>query len=129
VRDFYRLAATQIRRELIDLARHYYGPQGAGAHHASHAPAGADTGDVKPLYEAADVSHDPDRLSAWTEFHQQAEALPEAEREVFDLLFYQGLAQEEAATLLGVDVRTVKRRWQKARLTLHAALGGGLPGI
>src|SRR5262249_32858685 len=37
-RDFYRLAAAQIRRELIDLARHYYGPQGAGAHHASEGP-------------------------------------------------------------------------------------------
>ena len=35
LRDFYRLAAVQVRRELIDLARHYYGPQGHGAHHAS----------------------------------------------------------------------------------------------
>src|SRR5262245_330879 len=37
-RDYFRLAALQVRRELLDLARHYYGPQGAGAHHASHAP-------------------------------------------------------------------------------------------
>src|SRR4051794_18945804 len=34
-RDFLGLAAEQIRRELIDLARHYYGPQGLGANHAS----------------------------------------------------------------------------------------------
>src|SRR5262245_62623942 len=33
--DFFRLAALNIRRELLDLARHYYGPQGQGAHHAS----------------------------------------------------------------------------------------------
>src|SRR5262249_31384142 len=33
--DFFRLAALNIRRELLDLARHYYGPQGQGAHHAT----------------------------------------------------------------------------------------------
>jgi DNA-directed RNA polymerase specialized sigma24 family protein len=33
--DFFRLAAAVVRRELIDLARHYYGPARPGAHHAS----------------------------------------------------------------------------------------------
>jgi DNA-directed RNA polymerase specialized sigma24 family protein len=40
----------------------------------------------------------------------------------FDLLWYQGLSQDEAAQALGVDVRTVKRRWREARLTLHQTL-------
>src|SRR5690349_10324078 len=35
VREFYGLATLQIRRELLDLARHYYGPEGLGAQHAS----------------------------------------------------------------------------------------------
>ena len=35
VRSFVNLAAVQIRRELIDLARHYHGPNGMGAHHES----------------------------------------------------------------------------------------------
>src|SRR5919198_516540 len=34
-RQFFGLAAEQIRRELIDLARHYYGPHGLGANYAS----------------------------------------------------------------------------------------------
>src|SRR5438309_5370437 len=34
-RDLYTLAALQIRRELIDLARQYYGPRGMGANQAS----------------------------------------------------------------------------------------------
>ena len=42
-RDFFRLAAAQVRRELIDLARHYYGPRGLGAHHATQARAAADS--------------------------------------------------------------------------------------
>ena len=34
-RAFFGLAAEQMRRELLDLARHYYGPEGEGANHDS----------------------------------------------------------------------------------------------
>ncbi|MBX9585466.1 MAG: DUF134 domain-containing protein, partial [Gemmataceae bacterium] len=70
---------------------------------------------------------DPGRLAAWTDFHQQAEALPEDEREVFELVWYQGLKQTEAAALLSVSDRTVLRRWQAACLKLHDALRGIVP--
>ena len=66
-------------------------------------------------------------MAAWAEFHRQAELLPDEEREVFDLLWYQGLSQSEASELLQVSERTVKRRWQSARLYLHNALHGELP--
>lgn len=125
-RHFMALAATQIRRELIDLARHYYGPQGAGAHHASNAAVDL-SGHAPPAFERPDLTHESKRLQDWTEFHQQADALPPEEREVFDLLWYQGLTQAEAAGLLGVTERTVKRRWQAVRLKLHEALQGELP--
>jgi 2-oxoglutarate ferredoxin oxidoreductase subunit alpha len=58
----------------------------------------------------------------------EIDALPDAERAVADLLFYQGLAQEQAAALLGVDVRTVQRRWQRVRLLLHQRLNDRRPG-
>src|SRR6516165_7856733 len=32
---FFRLAALQIRRELLDLIRHYYGPLGLGENYSS----------------------------------------------------------------------------------------------
>ena len=35
MRSFYGLAAEQIRRELLDLARHFYGPQGVGTNCAA----------------------------------------------------------------------------------------------
>jgi RNA polymerase sigma-70 factor (ECF subfamily) len=127
VRDFFRLAAWHIRRELIDLARHYYGPEGLGAHHATHTPDRAGDGPAPPAPEATDESHDPGRLVGWGEFHRQIESLPEPEREVVDLLWYQGLSQAEAARLLGVTERTVKRRWAAARLKLHEALHGERP--
>jgi RNA polymerase sigma factor (sigma-70 family) len=126
--DFYRLAALNIRRELLDLAKHYYGPRGLGAHHASVGP---DRGsDDKPLApDAAAPDDDPAKLAGWTELHSRVEQLPDEEREVFDLLWYQELPQAEAATLLGVSERTIKRRWASARLKLYEALGGTLPDL
>jgi RNA polymerase sigma factor (sigma-70 family) len=123
--DFFRLAAAMIRRELIDLARRYSGPMGLGANHASLAGGNEDGDGFSP---AGESSLDPSRIAEWTDFHRQVERLPDEERAVVDLLFYQGLNQAEAAAVLGVSDRTVKRRWQSARLALHEALGGQLPG-
>jgi RNA polymerase sigma-70 factor (ECF subfamily) len=124
-RQFFGLAATYLRRELIDLARHYYGPEGMGAHHASH---GADPEAAgRRLEEAVDDSHEPARLAEWGEFHRQVEALPEEERETFNLLWYHDLSQAEAAALLQVSERTIKRRWRSARLLLHRALRPDVP--
>jgi len=127
-RDFFRLATLQIRRELIDLVRHYYGAEGQGLHHATNVETPEKSGGA-PLYEKADGTHDPSRLAAWCEFHQQVERLPEEEREVYDLIYYHELGHTEAAELLGVSARTVKRRYQAACLRLHDALGGQLPGL
>jgi RNA polymerase sigma-70 factor (ECF subfamily) len=125
LRDYYRLAALQIRRELLDLVRHHYGPLGKAAWHQSAAGEG-DSG--TPAYERPASTNDPGRLALWSEFHRQVQMLPEEEQEVFDLLYYQGMSHVEAAELLGVAARTVKRRWQAACLKLHEALGGELPG-
>jgi RNA polymerase sigma-70 factor (ECF subfamily) len=126
-RDFFRLAALNIRRELLDLAKHYYGPCGPGARHASVAGEANPQGNTAAFEPTAPSSQDMDRLGFWTEFHAQVERLPEEEREVFDLLWYQELSQAEAATLLNVSERTIKRRWAAARLKLHDVLRGSLP--
>jgi RNA polymerase sigma factor (sigma-70 family) len=123
-KDFFRLAATQIRRELIDLARRYDGPEGIGCHHSSHG--GVDL--PSPSGGLTDTAQDPGVLTEWTEFHQRVEALPDDERVMFDLLWYQGLNQTEAAETLGISERTVNRHWIKARLKLCDSLGGQLPG-
>jgi RNA polymerase sigma-70 factor (ECF subfamily) len=127
VTEFFRLAALNVRRELLDLAKHYYGPEGMGAHHVSHADAESRSG--AGMLTPADDTYDPSQLAVWAEFHEQVEHLPEQEREVFDLLWYQELSQAEAAELLGVSERTIKRRWQSARLHLHDRLHGELPEL
>jgi RNA polymerase sigma factor (sigma-70 family) len=132
LRQFFRLAALQIRRELIDLARHHYGPQGPAAHHytdASADPVDSISANPTPPQDRAGESHEPSRLAIWAEFHEQIDALPEEEREVFDLVYYQGLTHAEAAGLLNVSTKTVARRWQAGCLRLDEVLHGQLPGL
>jgi RNA polymerase sigma-70 factor (ECF subfamily) len=76
---------------------------------------------------AQDTMYDPGRLAAWTDFHRAVDHLGEADRELFDLLWYQGLTQAEAAAILGVTERTVNSRWLAARVRLSDALGGQTP--
>jgi RNA polymerase sigma-70 factor (ECF subfamily) len=103
VRDFFGLAAEQMRRELLDLARHHYGPHGRGANEAG-----------SPGIEPADDAEGSEDLERWTTFHESVAALPAEEREVVGLVFYHGWQQAEVAELFGVTVRTIQRHWQSA---------------
>jgi RNA polymerase sigma-70 factor (ECF subfamily) len=118
-RQFYALAAQQIRRELLDLARQQYGPEGIGANQ--------DTDSGIAAEKQSSPADEPHTLDGWTRFHEQVEKLSDENREVFDLLWYEGLTQPEAATVLGVSLKTVKRRWQDARLFLFEAMKGEPP--
>jgi len=102
---------------LLDLARHYYGPQGSGANHHTDGQAADDEGGR--LHQSAE---EPEDLTQWGEFHAQVGNLSKGEQEVVNLVFYDGLTQEEAAKMLGISVRTLKRRWQSAKVNLHEAL-------
>jgi RNA polymerase sigma factor (sigma-70 family) len=126
-RHFYRLAALEIRRELIDLFRHHLGPLGHGARHDT----GVHSGDCPEGLAATqpDRAGEPSSLAEWADFHRAVESLPDVEREVVDLLWYEGLTQEEAAPILGVSLRTVRRRWQSARLKINEALLGEMPPL
>jgi RNA polymerase sigma factor (sigma-70 family) len=106
VRGFFQLAAKLIRQELIDLGRHYLGSQGLGANHASE----------------PDLIAVVERVQTFNTFHELVENLVAEEREVVDLMFYQGMTEREAASTLAVSDRTVKRRWRSARLALYKDL-------
>src|SRR5438876_4694529 len=66
-REFFGLAATQMRRELLDLARHFFGPQGPGAHLAGQPIQSTITDGGEP----ADRPEDLEDLECWCTFHQQ----------------------------------------------------------
>lgn len=117
VRHFFNLAAVQVRRELFDLAKHHFGPEGGGAnYHTDTIPADDHGGSLH------DRAEEPDDLSGWHGFHALVEKLPDDEQEVVNLLYYEGLTQDEAARVLGISLRTLKRRWHSAKLKLHEEL-------
>lgn len=120
VRHFFNLATLQIRRELIDLGRKHFGPHGLGRNHHTDRQPADDRGGTLHGLEA-----EPLDLTEWTEFHERVAALPDEEREVFDLLYYEGVSQEEAAAILACSVRTLRRRWNDAKLRLHGDVDDG----
>jgi RNA polymerase sigma-70 factor (ECF subfamily) len=126
---FLRLGAVQIRRVLLDLTRHYFGPLGVATHHDTQsAPSdgGSGAGDHPPLPGREDEG--PSTLAEWTEFHEAVAGLPEELQAVVDLHWYQGLPHEQVAEAVGADVRTVKRRWRAAKKLLVERLRGLPPG-
>ncbi len=119
VRDFFGLAAEQMRRELLDLARHYRTRRAFGPSHAA-GPDGSDSGVPAPEPPAA--AEDADELEKWCAFHEAVERLPAERREVVSLIYYHGWTQAEVAEHLNLSKRTVQRHWAAAMLTLHALL-------
>jgi RNA polymerase sigma-70 factor (ECF subfamily) len=118
VRDFFGLAAEQMRRELLDLARYFKCRRHLGARHEG-------TDIVDDLHDAlADPGH-PDDLERWTEFHEGVANLPPREREVVALIFYHGWTQAQVAELLSISERTVRRIWDAALLKLRARRSDG----
>ena len=113
-RQFYGLAATQIRRELIDLARHFNGPEGTGANH--------DTNEGEAVQRTENTSYRPETIEKWSEFHQAVEKLEGDLQAVVNLVWYEGMTQPAAAKVLGISLATLKRRWQAARLKLSEQL-------
>jgi RNA polymerase sigma-70 factor (ECF subfamily) len=109
VRQFFALASQHMRWQLNDLARRLDERPAAAAL--------AESGVAAPP-SSSDSCLSPDgrrMLSA-------IEGLPEAEREVFDMVRIQGLTHAEVAALVGVSEKTVQRRLNRARLLLAEQL-------
>jgi RNA polymerase sigma-70 factor (ECF subfamily) len=109
VRDFFGLAAEQMRRELLDLARHYQARRATGPSSAALPEPAA------PAEEAAEIEK-------WCAFHEAVGRLPTPQREVVGLIYYHGWTQAEVAEHLGVAKRSVQRYWASALSTLHGLL-------
>jgi RNA polymerase sigma factor (sigma-70 family) len=121
---FVRLAALQVRRELIDLTRRLGNPQSFAANHDTNTVDGTKHRILDAVSPECD---EPDRLAEWTRFHETVDSMPEADREVFTLVWYLGLSQDEIAEVLGCSPRTVRRRWIAAKDVFTTAFRGKPP--
>jgi RNA polymerase sigma factor (sigma-70 family) len=122
-----RLAALQVRREVIDLLRHYTGPNSPVARLETNAF--RKDGELHMHVERAPAK-DTDAAASgerWYRFHEAVAELPDDERQVFEMRWYLGIDQATIADLTGCSTRTVKRRWQDAQAGIRAALDGEPP--
>jgi len=126
IRAYLGLAAKQIRRELIDVTRSLKGSHGLAANLVTNKNLNGQNSSNMPPSDPPQETAGPVTLQYWTEFHQQVEQLSDDERQIFDLMFYNEMTQEEVADLLEISTRTVKRRWRSAKLHLSEALGGNI---
>ena len=119
--ELFGHTSAWMRDVLCDQLRQAYGRDD---NRPAVVPLDGGPSDTGPRHEPSSTTLDGEKLRRWTEFHEAAARLPAELRGVFDLLWYQGVTQAEAAAVLGVAVPTVKLRWMKARLRVQEALGG-----
>jgi RNA polymerase sigma factor (sigma-70 family) len=79
-------------------------------------------GDSPRLAAASDDGPDPAAAAELLDVCEVTDRLPDDEREVVDLLFFNHLTQQEAADALRISVPTVKRRWREARERMEELL-------
>lgn len=79
------------------------------------------------LNSVSDPNPGPVSNFEWMEFFDKLELLSPQSREVFDLIWLQGLNQKQAAKILGVSLSTLIRRWIKFKLEIRDLIHDGLP--
>jgi RNA polymerase sigma-70 factor (ECF subfamily) len=109
VRQFFALTNQHMRWELNGLARSL-----------DEQPAAVGLRDeLVPAPESSDSGLTPDGRRIL----DAIDCLPQGEREAFDLVKIQGMTYAEAAQVLGVSLRTVKRWVSRSLRQLNAQLG------
>ncbi len=108
---FFGIAATIMRRILIDYARCHVAKKNKGAH------------ELIPLDEA--VVFSPGQSEELLRLDGALERLTELDPrqgKIVELRFFGGLTVEETAHLLDISPKTVKREWSVAKAWLHGAV-------
>lgn len=112
-KHFFAVAATAMRHIIVDYARHRRALKRGG--------------NVRPTLLDEDrmsvpVDERADEIIALDEALEHLNALDERLARTVELRFFGGLSVEEAAEVLDVSERTVKRDWRKARAFLYQVL-------
>jgi RNA polymerase sigma factor (TIGR02999 family) len=112
---FLAVAAQAMRRVLVDHARH------RGAAKRGSTPIRV------PLLETLAVcDEDCAYIMALEEAMQRLERCDLRQSRVVELRYFAGMTEEEAASVLGVSSRTVKRDWNTAKAWLYSEMAKAL---
>jgi|SRR5689334_15162488 RNA polymerase sigma-70 factor, ECF subfamily len=111
---FMAVAATQMRRVLLDYARKHRAARRGGD-------------DQKVLLEDTMVicEQRPVDMILLDVALEKLAVLDARQAQLVELRFFAGLSVEETAQVMGVSPATVKRSWSSARAFLHREMTGG----
>jgi len=111
---FMAVAATQMRRVLLDYARKHRAARRGGD-------------DQKVLLEDTMVicEQRPVDMILLDQALGKLAALDGRQAQLVELRFFAGLSVEETAEVMGISPATVKRSWSSARAFLHREITGG----
>ena len=76
----------------------------------------------------AECGREPEDLEGWTRFHEVVEALPDDERQVFNLLWYEGARGPQPRHLLPAMIASLRRLWRSGLGWPHGRAFGGSRG-
>ena len=110
---FMAVAATQMRRILLDYARKHRAARRGG------------DGQKVMLEDTMAISEQQpvDMILLDAALHK-LETLDGSQAQLIELRFFGGLSIEETADIMGVSPATVKRSWSSARAFLHREISG-----
>ncbi|MEO1083151.1 MAG: ECF-type sigma factor [Acidobacteriota bacterium] len=109
---FYAVAARAMRQILLDEAKHRLRHKRGGQ---------ARRTDLDP--DALEVDAQAELMVALDRGLQKLGRLHGRALQVVECRYFGGMSERETATALGVDVRTIRRDWAKARVWLADELG------
>ena len=121
-KSYFRLASQNLRWVLNDLARSSaakYRPKNSGDLSSSTAR--------NELLNTKDKAGGPASFAEWADFYEKIENLPDENRQILDLLWFQGLSQEEASQILKIPLRTLARKWMVTRVLIKSLLNNQFP--
>jgi len=111
---FLALAATQMRRILLDYARRHSADRRGGA---------GQKVELDDMIAIAD--NQPIDIIALDAALLRLAALDPEQARLVDLRFFGGLSVEDTASVMGISAATVKRNWSSARAFLYREITAG----
>lgn len=120
-KHFFAYAAKTMRNVIIDAAREHQAEcRGGGVDHV--------TLDGDDALQVPDTKAS-DELIRVNDALLELETLDPELVQVVEMRYFGGYSEQEIADFQGVNERTIRRRWDKARAWLYVALGGANSAI